>query len=137
MVCSDHVLELWLQISWREAIQKVLTDFLIDWGSDILYNSRKQSSIYLLIQRHSVLTLMLFQNCMSFLLLLNTKRYFEERWSPIRWWHPLTSIVGKKYYRSQWLPSIVWLPAFFKICYFVFNRRKNEGLEQLKGVVHF
>jgi len=35
------------------------------------------------------------------------------------------------YYRSQWLPSIVWLPTFLKISSFEFNRRKKIiGLEQ-------
>jgi len=38
---------------------------------------------------------------------------------------PMTCIVGKMYYGSQWLLSTVWLPTFFKIYYFVFNRRKK------------
>jgi len=32
---------------------------------------------------------------------------------------------GKKYYGSQWVWSTVWLPTFFKISSFVFNRRKK------------
>ncbi len=36
------------------------------------------------------------------------------------------------YYGSQWLPATVWLPTFFKISSFVFNRRETHtGLEQL------
>jgi len=34
----------------------------------------------------------------------------------------LTSIAGKKAYGSQWGPKTVWLPTFFKISSFVFNR---------------
>jgi len=30
-----------------------------------------------------------------------------------------------KYYRSQWLPSAVWLQTFFKISPFMLNRRKK------------
>ncbi len=36
----------------------------------------------------------------------------------------LNSMVGKNY-GSQWLPSTVWLPTFFKISSFVFDRRKK------------
>jgi len=31
----------------------------------------------------------------------------------------------EKYYGSQWGPSTVWLPTFFKISSFVFSRRKK------------
>ncbi len=33
--------------------------------------------------------------------------------------------MEKKYYGSQWLPSTVWLPIFFRISYFAVNRRKK------------
>jgi len=47
-------------------------------------------------------------------LLLNTKEYQTIDF------HSIFLSYG------QWVPSTVWLPtAFFKICYFVFNRRKN------------
>jgi len=32
---------------------------------------------------------------------------------------------GKKYYRSQWVSSNVWLPTFFKIS-FVFNKNSKQ-----------
>ncbi len=34
--------------------------------------------------------------------------------------------MGKKYNESQWVPSTVWLPTFFKISYFMSNRRKSK-----------
>ncbi len=34
--------------------------------------------------------------------------------------------IRKKYNESQWVPPTVWLPAFFKISYFMFNRRKSK-----------
>ncbi len=38
----------------------------------------------------------------------------------------LTSIAWeKKSYGSQWLPATVWLKTFFKISYFVFDRRNK------------
>jgi len=41
----------------------------------------------------------------------------------------------KKYYGSQWVPSTVWIPTFFKISSFVFHRKKeiHTGLEQYDG----
>ncbi len=33
--------------------------------------------------------------------------------------------IFSPYYGSQWLPAIVWLPTFFKISSFVFNKRKK------------
>jgi len=35
------------------------------------------------------------------------------------------SIFFFSYYGSQWGPSTVWLPIFFKISSFVFSRRKK------------
>ncbi len=42
------------------------------------------------------------------------------------------SMEGKKYCESQWGPTTVWLPTFFEISSFVFNRRKKlyTDLEQ-------
>jgi len=39
------------------------------------------------------------------------------------------------YYGSQWGPSTVWLPTFFKIYYFVCVREKeiHTVLEELEG----
>jgi len=51
--------------------------------------------------------------------------YFEVYGQPKRPNAPLTPIVWKKYYGSQWLPSTVWLPKYlliFKIS-FVFRRQ--------------
>ncbi len=53
----------------------------------------------------------LFQTCMSFFLLLNTKDILKN--------------VGNQTVEGSHLLSIVWLPKFFKISYFVFNRRKK------------
>ncbi len=64
---------------------------------------------------------MLFQTCTSFFLVEHKRRYFEETNSPR--WHL------KKYYRSQWGPSTVWLPAFFKISSMFHIRKKLEEVE--------
>ncbi len=36
-----------------------------------------------------------------------------------------------KYYGSQWLPSTVWLPSFFKISYFCVQLKKKKKLIQV------
>jgi len=53
--------------------------------------------------------------------------YFEDNVQPNNWCTPLTSTVwsGEKYNRSQWGPTTVWLPTFFKISSFAFNRRQK------------
>jgi len=35
------------------------------------------------------------------------------------------TVKGTKYYGSQWGPAIFCSPPFFKISYFVFNRRNS------------
>ncbi len=52
-------------------------------------------------------------------------RYSEESLLPGCFGAPLTSIVGKKYYGSQWCPKTAWLKTFFKISSFVFGRTKK------------
>ncbi len=47
-------------------------------------------------------------------------QYFEESVGA-----PLTSIVGKKYYGSQWCPRTALYPSFFRISAFVFSRTKT------------
>jgi len=48
--------------------------------------------------------------------------HFEECWQPSIWW---TLYYFYSYYGSQWGPSTVWLPTFFKMYSFVFGRRKK------------
>ncbi len=70
--------------------------------------------------------------CMSLFPMLNTKNdIWKNSEEPDSCWSPLTSI--NKYYGSQWGPSPVWLPAFFKISSFMFNikstKKKHSCLE--------
>ncbi len=44
-------------------------------------------------------------------------------------------IKGNKYYRSQWGPSDVWLPAFFKVFSFMFNIRNSYGFVNDKMLI--
>ncbi len=60
-------------------------------------------------------TLYLFQTCMSFFLLLNTKKMFWRKSVNKQLTVALTFIaLGKNYYVSRWLLSTIWLQAFFK-----------------------
>jgi len=54
----------------------------------------------------------------SHILQLQSKEYILKN----VWNQTIDFHRGKKYYRSQWMPSTVWLPTFFKIYSFVFNR---------------
>jgi len=62
-----------------------------------------------------------------FFRLLNTKEdILKNMGSPHCWWTPLASIVREKYTMEvNGVQSTVWLPTFFKISYFLFNRRKK------------
>ncbi len=47
----------------------------------------------------------------------------------------MTSIVGKKYYGSQWCPRSAIFPTFFRISSFSVQQNKDihTGLELLEG----
>jgi len=71
---------------------------------------------------HNLLTLKLFQTCMSFFLLLNTRKYILKN-------------VGKQtvdrtllfhsFFFSPTMEVNVWLLTFFRISSFVFSRRRK------------
>ncbi len=75
-----------------------------------------------------LLTLKFFQTC-SLFLVLNTEKYILK--NPCN----QTVTVAIDFCIMEWLPLTVWLLTFFKIMYFVFNRRKKfiQVWKQLEG----
>ncbi len=59
-----------------------------------------------------------------------TQNNFEE---PVSYWSPLASIVEKEILWKS-IGTINWLPAFFKIYFYVqHNKETHTGLEQHEG----
>jgi len=54
-------------------------------------------------------------------------RYFEECQEPNSWthWFPYETTIS--YYGSQWRPSTVWLPTFFKISPFFCSAEERNS----------
>ncbi len=75
--------------------------------------------------KNHLLTLMLFQTCMSLYLLLNTKDDIcEECWSPKSCWYPLTSILFTMTLlctMTHWLPYYVLWPIDFHTMYYDYD----------------
>ncbi len=71
---------------------------------------------------HHLLTPKLFLSCMNCFLLLNT--IYNDILKKVGNQLPVATDFHS-FFQSQWLPATVWLPTFFKISSFEFNRRKK------------
>ncbi len=60
------------------------------------------------------------------------RRYFEECGQPNSFWSSVTSIVESLGTRN----CLVWLPTFFKVSSFMFNRRKHFRFGTTCGFVN-
>ncbi len=80
---------------------------------------------------HSSLVL----NLNDFLSSAEHKCYFEEDGKTNSCWSSVTSIGFFSFYQSQCGPATVWFSTFFKIPYFVNQRRKLKAVSHRKHLL--